>query len=168
MRQWDWKATKAAKGSPPISHPFFADELILFAKANLDNYDTIMEVMQEFSDISGQAINFQKSNKFVSPNLSRNQARTLSISCGIDLTQDLGKYLGTPLIHKRVSSVNLNISLRNSNKKLSGWKMSNLSLGRRVTLIQSVTSAIPSYLMLTNELPIGICNEIKKVNRNFL
>lgn len=40
---------------------------------------------------------------FVSPNFHKLTAREISARCKIPLTADLGKYLGVPLIHKRVS-----------------------------------------------------------------
>ncbi|GMP64139.1 hypothetical protein CsSME_00025559 [Camellia sinensis var. sinensis] len=53
-------------------------------------------------------------------------------------------------------------------KRLSGWKAITLSMAGRATLIKSVTSAIPSYTMQTMLLPKSICNDIDKLNRNFL
>lgn len=54
----DWTGLKASKHSTPISHLFFTDDLILFAKANKNNCDCIMEVLSEFFETSGQKINF--------------------------------------------------------------------------------------------------------------
>lgn len=49
----DWKGLKASNNCPPISHLFFADDLILFAKANTRNCNCIMNVLSEFCDMSG-------------------------------------------------------------------------------------------------------------------
>lgn len=43
-----------------------------------------------------------KSKLFISPNISRNMARDICNCSDIPLTSDLGRYLGVPLIHKRV------------------------------------------------------------------
>ncbi|GMP89357.1 hypothetical protein CsSME_00040977 [Camellia sinensis var. sinensis] len=45
-----------------------------------------------------------------------------------------------------------------------------VSLSRlwRTTLIQSVSSALPTYAMQTMELPIKLCKDIDRINRNFL
>ncbi|CAN1147835.1 Putative ribonuclease H protein At1g65750 [Linum perenne] len=47
-------------------------------------------------------------------------------------------------------------------QKLTGWKASSLSLAGRVTLAQSVISAIPSYIMQTSMQHSHICSEIDK------
>lgn len=38
----------------------------------------------------------------------------------------------------------------------------------RLTLIQSVTAAIPIYAMQTARLPISLCHQLDKLNRDFL
>lgn len=53
-------------------------------------------------------------------------------------------------------------------RRLSGWKAKTLSLAGRLTLVKSVTSAIPNHLMQTMELPRSVCDHIDKVNRSFL
>ena len=52
--------------------------------------------------------------------------------------------------------------------KLSSWKSKLLSLAGRVVLIQSVTSAIPTYYMQNAAFPKRICSDLDKLNRNFL
>lgn len=62
-----------------------------------------MEVLNQFCAISGQTVNLNKSKLFISHNVPRVRARRLSALTGISLTNDLGKYLGVPLIHGRVT-----------------------------------------------------------------
>ncbi|CAL5324749.1 unnamed protein product [Camellia sinensis] len=164
----DWIGLKAFKHSTLISHLFFADDLILFAKANGNDCDCIMEVLSEFCEISGQKINFQKSKMYVSPNIPRREALPLSYQCGMTLTNDLGKYLGTPLLYGRITNLHTKDIIERMSSKLSGRKAKNLSLAGRITLIKSVTSVIPNHLMQTMELPRDICNKIDRLNRNFL
>lgn len=127
-----------------------------------------MEVLNDFCEMSGQKLSLQKSKMFVSKNFSSNYARSLSYQCGIPLTQDLGKYLGSPLLHKRINKSLFNDILEKLRTRLSGWKARHLSLAARTTLIQSVTSTIPSYNMQIMELPRRFCDEVDKINRNFL
>ncbi|KAF7844636.1 putative RNA-directed DNA polymerase [Senna tora] len=83
-------------------------------------------------------------------------------------THDLGKYLGVPIIHGRRTKHTYSFIVDKVQNRLSSWKSSSLSLAGRVTLVQSVTSAIPSYVMQTVELPVTVCNEIEKANRKFI
>lgn len=52
--------------------------------------------------------------------------------------------------------------------KLSAWKAWSLSLAGRLTLVNFVTSAIPTHIMQCNLLPTWIYNELDRINRNFL
>jgi len=53
-------------------------------------------------------------------------------------------------------------------KKLSVWKGRNLSFARRVCLIKPVINAIPLFYLSFFKAPIGVCKEIKKLQRKFL
>lgn len=95
----DWKGIKISRNTDALTHLFFADDLVLFGQANISNCKAIMEVMNEFCMLSGQTVSLNKSKLFVSPNIPRNKARRLRNFCGIALTNDLGKYLGVPILH---------------------------------------------------------------------
>ena len=48
------------------------------------------------------------------------------------------------------------------------WKASSRSLAGRITLINAVTTAIPTHVMQCTMLPTKVCKEIDKINRKFL
>lgn len=54
------------------------------------------------------------------------------------------------------------------NARLSGWKSKVLSLAGRASLINSVTSSIPTYTMLTSKVPTSCRKEMDMLNRRFL
>ena len=143
------KPIKIGRKSPPISHLFFADNLIFFAEASKSQIDdiVIMECLNDFCAISGQVISPAKEKLFVSPNFHKLTAREIRARCKIPLTADLGKYLGVPLIHKRVSKTTYYHILEKVQDRSAGWKAEQLSMAGRTLLVQSVTSAIPVYTM---------------------
>jgi hypothetical protein len=53
-------------------------------------------------------------------------------------------------------------------KKLAGWKASNLSLAGKITLCKSVFSTIPLYPMQAAVFPKHTCYEIEKIYRRFI
>ena len=53
-------------------------------------------------------------------------------------------------------------------RRLDGWKKAFLSLGGRITLIQSSLSHIPSYFLSLFKIPISIASKIEKLQRDFL
>lgn len=58
---------KALRSYPSFSHLFFADNLVLFAKTNLDNCMVIKEVLDNFCRVSGQTISGAKSKSILFP-----------------------------------------------------------------------------------------------------
>ena len=66
-----WEPIKASGSRPAFSHLFFADDLVLFARADGTNCSTIRDVLDEFCSISGQTISEAKSRAYFSPNVDR-------------------------------------------------------------------------------------------------
>lgn len=52
--------------------------------------------------------------------------------------------------------------------RVANWKASALSIAGRLTLISTVTTVIPTHIMLNTMLPSKVCKEIDKINKNFL
>ncbi|CAN1788669.1 Putative ribonuclease H protein At1g65750 [Linum perenne] len=100
--------------------------------------------------------------------MDRGASRRVSDILGIAATQDLGRYLGVPVLHGRVTRSTYEFILARMDKKLAGWKANNLSLAGRVTLASSVLNAIPSYVMQTAFLPVHVCEVINKRIRDFV
>ena len=67
------KPVKASRSGPSFSHLFFADNLVLFAKANTENCLAIKEVLDKFCTDSGQIISDAKSRIFFSPNVGQDE-----------------------------------------------------------------------------------------------
>ena len=99
----DWKPVKTSRGGPEILHLFFADDLILFGQASLHQAAIMREALDVFCDLSGQQISFPKSRIHCSNNVNRTFAKELADVCGSPITQNLGNYLGVPLIHGRIT-----------------------------------------------------------------
>ncbi|QHO25330.1 Putative ribonuclease H protein [Arachis hypogaea] len=80
---------------------------------------------------------------------------------------NLGKYLGVPLLYSKVSKHTFDDIINKLNLRLNSWKASSLSLARRSTLVKSVLSSIPLYTMQTALLPSATCNAIDRKCKNF-
>ncbi|KAK4482042.1 hypothetical protein RD792_012965 [Penstemon davidsonii] len=94
--------------------------------------------------------------------------REITALLTIGRTNDLGRYLGVPIIHERVSPRLFRGVVDRVAKRLSAWKAKLLSLAGRTTLIKSVTSSIPNHVMQSAWLPETTCAQLDKLNRNFL
>ena len=51
VRRWD--KVRAFRSGPSFSHVFFADDLMLFAKADRKNCEAIIEVLDNFCNLAG-------------------------------------------------------------------------------------------------------------------
>ncbi|KAK9291995.1 hypothetical protein L1049_019947 [Liquidambar formosana] len=141
-------------------------DLSIIWNASINQIDVILGCLNKFCAMSGQSINLSKSKIFFSPNISRGLAKEISTRSNIPLTADLGKYLGVPIIHKRVSKETYYYVLEKVQSRLAGWKADHLSMASRTLLVQSVTSAIPGYTMQTTKLPESLCQQIDRSNSN--
>ena len=86
----------------------------------------------------------------------------------ITQSQSLGLYLGAPIFVGRRSSQDYQFILDKIGSRIEGWQSKLLSMAGRVTLINSVSSTIPNYIMQTSLLPTKTCHAIDRIHRNFL
>ena len=55
-----WKPITLSRGGPPLSHIFFADDLILFGEASVSQFNVMVNCLNSFCSFSGQKVNYQK------------------------------------------------------------------------------------------------------------
>lgn len=163
-----WAPIRLSRGGPKLSHLAFADDLLLFAEASLDQVEIVKTVLNLFCESSGQKVSVEKTRVFFSKNVSRESKKELSEALGFQPTEDLGKYLGAPLIHHRSGRQSYQYILHKVNQWLSNWKTRQLLMASRVTLAKSVIQAMPSYVMQSTSLPRGLCDEIDRKCRDFI
>lgn len=163
----NWKPITISRGGTGLSHLFFVDDLMLFAKATKPQAQVMMTCLNNFSERSGIKINLTKSNIFYSSNTNYSLMRSLGRLTGILVSDKLGTYLGVP-IQKRVSKDTFNYILEKMKSKLNNWKADSLSFARWRCLVQLVFSTILIYTMHVFALPSSTRNAINKICRDFL
>ncbi|XP_026412422.1 uncharacterized protein LOC113308125 [Papaver somniferum] len=96
------KGIKICKAAPPISHLLFADDCMIFCKANPIEAQNIMQILRTFGSTSGKLINFHKSGVFFSKNTNPDLIPQIINSMGVQVLQLDDKYLRSPLFtHRR-------------------------------------------------------------------
>lgn len=164
----NWKGVKVSRKGPVLSHLFFADDMVLFSEADERQVDIVKKSLDRFCAYSGQKVSLIKSHIYFSNNVNDFIADQLESRAGIPRTKDLGRYLGVPSIHGRVSDTTFSNLLERLKTRLEGWKAKSLTLAGRHVLAQSVLSTIPYYVMQTAKLPLGLCDTIDKRIRQFI
>lgn len=86
-----------------VSHLFSADDLLLFAEVSENQISTIMDCISKFSKQSCLTINLSKSIIFCLPNTCNRIKRRIRDLAKISVMEDMGKYLGIPILQKRVT-----------------------------------------------------------------
>ena len=92
-----WHSVKASQSGLTFSHLMFADDIMLFAKANVVNCSVIRDVLDYFCDLSRQTVRESESRVYVSPNVDKDTKESFCDIFGFASTPTLGKYLGFPL-----------------------------------------------------------------------
>lgn len=163
-----WKPVKITRRGPSLSYLAFADDVILFAEASEDQVLLIKNTFDLFCRCSGQKISDSRSGIFFSKNVSGHTRNQIIQASGFQVTNDLGKYLGVPILHEKVNIRSFQFILDKVDQRLSNWKVKTLSFAGHLTLTKSVVQALPSYVMQSAALPKYVCEEIDRKCRKFL
>lgn len=147
---------------------FFADDLVLFAKSDPKQMSVIQKCLDTFCAAFGAKVSTQKTKIFFSRNTHNDARRAICDGSGFMEVPSLGKYLGVSIFMGRITKAAYSYVIDNICKKLIGWKMKSLSFASCITLINSVLTSIPNYVMQSVPLPIGLCDEIDVIVRSFL
>jgi hypothetical protein len=163
-----WKPIQISKGGPSLSHILFADDVMLFCEANVEQVQVVMSTLDDFCTASGLKVNTLKSKAMCSRMVQVDRKHALKEVSDIRFVADLGHYLGFPLVKGRVSKDVYNDILDRVQKKLASWKGNLLNKAGRACLVKSVTTAIPVYTMQLHHIPTNVCNQLDKIARSFL
>lgn len=106
---------------PSISHLFFADDLILFARANRDQMEVLNRVLTAFCQSSSQMISKEKLVMYYLRSVPKREARIIGGLFNFSLQEDLWVYLGVPLLHQRVNKSTYERVVDRVLKKLCSW-----------------------------------------------
>ena len=133
----------------------YADDTILFLDDDLEKARNMKLLLCAFEQISGLKINFYKSELicFGDAQDSLNSYLDLFGCKHGDLPL---KYLGIPIHYKKLQNSDRRNIEERVEKRLASWKGKLLSIGGRLTLINSVLSSLPMYMMSFFAIPKGV------------
>ncbi|RDX66654.1 putative ribonuclease H protein, partial [Mucuna pruriens] len=83
-------------------------------------------------------------------------------------TNELGKYLKVPILHKKANKYTYRFIVDKVNQRLSAWTTKTLSFVGRFTLTKLVLQALMIYVMQSTMLLKSMCNIINKKCKNFI
>jgi hypothetical protein len=158
---------KIAPGAPEITHLFFADDSLIFCRANKEETNNLKNIINKYQQASGQLVNYNKSELIFSKKVHQENKLAIQQILPMPVVDHFSKYLGQPTFIGRSKNQAFSFIQEKVWKKLKGWKERNLSFAGRGTLIKAVAQAIPTYLMSSFLLPKGLCNQLEGMSSRF-
>jgi hypothetical protein len=150
-----------------LNHLFFADDSLIFCKAQEADWNSLTSILECYEKASGQRLNRDKTSIFFSRNSCPSAKECILQLSGIPATQRYEKYLGLPsLVGKSRICEFQNITDR-VRKKLNDWKSIFLSQAGKEVLLKPVIQAIPTYSMSIFLLPKELCRELNSLMQKF-
>ena len=158
---------RLCRHGPKLTHLFFADDNLLFCRANSTECSKVMDLLSVYEDVSGQKINKDKTALFFSKSVTEANRQIIKGILGVREIRHYEKYLGLPSLTGKGKRASFNYIKERVWRKLQGWEGKLLSQAGREVLIKAVIQAIPTYAMGCFKLPMGLCNEIEVMIRKF-
>lgn len=118
------------KNGPHITHFFFADDSLLFCRANLDELNIIQGLLSLYEKALEQQINREKTTLFFSKCVSNGRKEEIKNLLGVSEIKEYEKYLGLPAIVGRNKKASLNYIKERVWNKLQSQKKKLLSQAR--------------------------------------
>ncbi|XP_020264077.1 uncharacterized protein LOC109840002 [Asparagus officinalis] len=137
-----------------ITHLLFADDLLLFCKADMNSVSRLNDCLKEFSQVSGLEPNSAKCSLYMS---GIGDDLKVQISSYLNFPECVLpiRYLGVPLISKRLSWLDCSPLINKISEQFQSWQnRRTLSYAGRLQLIKSVILGIQIFWTSNYILPI--------------
>lgn len=158
---------RLTKTAPNISHLFFADDLLLFTKANLDSCKNLMDAINMFSLASGQVVNFEKLGIFFSKKVHKKHQEIMSRLMKIKKMDIKDTHLGVPLFIDISKLKNFDSIIEKLEQRVKTWLGNTIPQPSRMVLNKSVLSGMPIYNIGCFVLLKKIMARIIAIQRDF-
>ncbi|CAH9145483.1 unnamed protein product [Cuscuta epithymum] len=154
-------------GSLNISHVAYADDLMLFSRGDTTSIQILTQALEDFGNISGLRVNYDKSNIFLGGNAYYDLDTILEL-VDFKIGTFPVKYLGVPLAPLKLSVAQYAPLLESITTFINAWSIKSLSYAGRVELIKSVIQGVHSFWLHMFPIPNVILDRITSICRIFL
>ncbi|GJT20176.1 ribonuclease H-like domain-containing protein [Tanacetum coccineum] len=156
LRQWD-----------PISPYLFYFGNGVLCKENRGSLKVVKKSLEEFSLVSGLNLNLRKCTIFFGSIKDRDRSDLLEIlpfKCG----KLPVRYLGVPLIAKRLSVLDYKALTDKVEERINCWRNKHLSYAGRIQLLASILSSMQIYWASVYLLPNSVVKYLDKLFKRFV
>ena len=145
--------------SPWVNHLLFADDCLIFMKADSQSATRLNDILHIYGEASGQSVNRGKSSVFFSPNTHQIR-EAVKILLGVPVEAFGERYLGLPTTIGRITSGTFVYMAERARAHMQGWSERLLACAAREALLKSVIQAIPTFSMACFLLTKKVCKTL--------
>lgn len=156
------------KEGPEIPILCFADDCLVFGKADTKTMETIAETLEEYALACGQNVCWKKSRIIFSANMPVRKKHKITDYLGVIPNQRLDKYLGLPFLLGQKNRDLFDQIINRTMNKINISYTRYLSYAGLLVSIKAVTNAIPAYAMSIARIPTTCLNQLENISRKFL
>ncbi|KAL9280732.1 putative RNA-directed DNA polymerase [Arabidopsis thaliana] len=150
-----------------LTHLSFADDLMILSDGKVRSIDGIVKVLDEFAKWSGLKISMEKSTMYLA-GVQASVYQEIVQKFSFDVGKLPVRYLGLPLVSKRLTASDCLPLIEQLRKKIEAWTSRFLSFDGRLNLISSTLWSICNFWMAAFRLPRACIREIDKLCSTFL
>lgn len=145
--------------APGISHLLFADDTLLFFRANATEANHVRAALERYATATGQVINPNKCSILFGPRCPEMNKQEVMHTPEVVNASIEEKYLGFPTPSGRFSSGKLKNLQQQLMKRIIQWGELMSQAGREV-LIKAVAQSLPTFLMSIFKFPRSTCDDL--------
>lgn len=144
----------------------YADDTLLFMQASAPQLLALKAILNTVAASTGLRVNYSKSC-MIPLNLDGDKTQSLALTFGCSVGSLPFTYLGLPLSCHKPKVIDFSPLTDRIERRLVATSAF-LSYGDRLTLVNSVLSAMPTYYMCSLQLPVAVIENIDRARRHFL
>ena len=127
----------------------------------------VHDILLRFEQVSGQAVNYSKSEFMFSSNIRIDKQNEIIVMLGVDVIDGNYYSLGLSSVLGRSKRVIFGFLKDRLLKQLSSWQSKLLSRVDKSILIKIVAQALPTYNMGVFLIPPSVLEELQKMLNSF-
>ena len=161
------KGIKLGRSGRSFTHLFYVDDSLFFFQNDRNSLNNLKGIILWYCSLSGQSINFMKSDLYCFPNMHPSIQESLTELLQVNLVHNPSKYLGLNFKLRDRRVVDFEDLVERLQTKLQGQSAKLLSQASRATLISVVLQSMPLYTFSCFKVPETICNKLDATIRDF-
>ncbi|XP_057811613.1 uncharacterized protein LOC131025845 [Salvia miltiorrhiza] len=150
------------------THLLYADDILVFCKATINNAHTLWKILDFYGSVSGQIVSQEKSHIFFTDKVPSSTKRSIEGILRFEPGRFPFNYLGVPIFQGRARASHLRAIHDKILNKFARWKGLHLSMAGRLCLIQSVIQSSLTHSMMIYKWPHSLLDDLDTCCRNFL